>query len=125
MPIETTVLHRRAAGVLVRLKSTDPAVLATLASSFDTQPGSRGALLFARTASKRSDEEFAPQMRVFPHLGIAYGAVTLDGLNQLNQHPSVEAVVESNALRIIRPVPYLAADSTEENRPGFRGGPLG
>lgn len=113
MPIETTLLHRRAAGVLVRLKSIDPAVLATIAASFDTQPGSRGALLSASTATKRSAEEVAPQMRIFRHLGIAYGAVTLDGLNQLNKNPSVEAVVESNALRMIRPVPYLAADLTE------------
>lgn len=119
MSIEETLTHRKAAGVLVRLSSTTAKDMATLAPLFDSDAGSRGAMLMAASFSRgkrRNSPE--PQMLVFEKLGIAYGAVTQEGLKAMRKHPAVEAVKEANSLRMIRPVPYLAAAEPPKPGPG-------
>lgn len=115
MSIEETLNHRKAVGVLVRLNSTSAKDLSSLAPLFDDEAGSRGALLSAYAARARSRSSPAPQMLVFEKLGIAYGAITRDALDALRNHPAVESVKEANSLRMIRPIPYLAA--TEPAKP--------
>lgn len=108
MSIEELLLHRRAAGVLVRLASTKASDMATLAGLFDREAGSRGAMLSAGAVKGRAGNAAAP-MLVFPKLGLAYGAVTREGLDAMRKHKAVAAVSEANSLRMIRPIPYLAA----------------
>lgn len=107
MGIEDTLSHRRAVGVLVRLNTTDDTSLSGLASLFDSEDGSRGAMLSAGASKgRRKDAEPAPPMLVFKRLGLAYGAVTRDGLEAMRSHQAVSNVSEANSLRMIRPVPY-------------------
>lgn len=109
MGIEDTLSHRRAVGVLVRLNTTDDTSLSGLASLFDAEDGSRGAMLAAGASrGRRKDAEPAPPMLVFKRLGLAYGAVTRDGLEAMRSHQAVSNVSEANSLRMIRPVPYEA-----------------
>lgn len=123
MSIEDLLTHRRAAGVLVRLTSTTTADLDSLASLFDTEAGSRGALLSTGSARRRGKHTASrAPMLVFPKLGMAYGAVTRDGLDAMRKHKAVAAVSEANSLRMIRPVPYstlaaAAAPSKPEKGP--------
>jgi subtilisin len=110
MSIEDLLTHRRAAGVLVRLNSTQQADVDTLAPLFDSQEGSRGALLSAGVSRRRGRGAAAPApMLLFPRLGIAYGAITRDGLDALRKHKAVSSVSEATSLRMIRPVPYAAS----------------
>lgn len=118
MAIEDTLEHRRAAGILVSLKSTDPQDLASLATCFEDDEGSRGHLLAAAGGGRKRRDSPAPQMLVFPKLGMAYGAVTREGLDDVRKHKSVGKVTEANSLQFIRPVPYLAADAPEKPSPG-------
>jgi subtilisin family serine protease len=107
MSIEDTLTHRRAVGVLVRLKNTDEAALAGLAGLFDREDGSRGAMLAAgATRSRRKDADPLPPMLVFKRLGLAYGAVTMEGLEAVRNLEVVAGVSEANSFRMIRPVPY-------------------
>ena len=114
MSLDDLLAHRRSAGVLVRLASTEPADIASLGTLFDTESGSRGAMLAsgARHGRRKSRPSPAP-MLVFPRLGMAYGSVTRDGLEAMRQHQAVTRVSEANGLRMIRPIPYatLAAAS--------------
>ena len=112
MSIEELLSHRRSAGVLVSLKSMGDADMASLARMFDQEAGSRGAMLSAgvsRGRSRAEGDESASGMRVFRKLGIAYGAVTREGLAAMRGHKAVASVTEANSLRMIRPVPYEAA----------------
>jgi subtilisin len=91
--------------------STRPllATLDSLASLFDTEAGSRGAWLSAGFARHRGQRPAgSAPMLVFPKLGMAYGAVTRDGLESMRKHKAVAAVSEANSLRMIRPIPYAA-----------------
>jgi len=111
MSIDDLLLHRRSAGVLVRLASRTADDLKTLGSLFDGEAGSRGAMLAAGAAKGRrlkKEERPPPPMLVFPKLGVAYGSVTRDGLNAMRNCKAVRSVSEANSLRMIRPVPYLA-----------------
>ncbi|HSW03031.1 S8 family peptidase [Aquabacterium sp.] len=110
MSIEDLLTHRRAAGVLVRLASTAPGDMKSLATLFDAEAGSRGAMLSAGAArGRRRGAAAAQPMLVFPRLGLAYGAVTRDGLEAMRKHKAVTAVSEANSLRMIRPIPYTAS----------------
>lgn len=119
MSIEDLLTHRRAAGVLVRLTSTAAGDMDSLAALFDTEAGSRGALLSAGSARRRGKHRGSPSpMLVFPKLGMAYGAVTRDGLDAMRKHKAVAAVSEANSLRMIRPIPYSAgAAAAASNKP--------
>lgn len=110
MSLDDLLTHRRSAGVLVRLASTTPDDMASLGTLFDTEAGSRGAMLAsgARQGRRKAAPLSAP-MLVFPKLGMAYGAVTMDGLTAMRQHKAVARVSEANGLRMIRPIPYAAA----------------
>jgi subtilisin len=116
MSLDELLTHRRSAGVLVRLAQTaKPADMASLAQLFDTEAGSRGAMLAAgATRGRRRAVEPPQPMLHFPRLGVAYGAVTRDGLEAMRKHKAVSRVSEANGLRMIRPVPYtnLAASAS-------------
>lgn len=122
MGIEDTLSHRRAVGVLVRLNTTDDTSLSGLASLFDAEEGSRGAMLSAGASKgRRKDAEPAPPMLVFKRLGLAYGAVTREGLEAMRSHQAVGNVSEANGFRMIRPVPYeskLAASAPSKPEHG-------
>ncbi len=120
MSIEELLDHRRAAGVLVRLNTTAPAEMASLGALFDAEEGSRGAMLAAgATRGRRKDAEPAPPMLVFEKLGVAYGAVTREGLEAVRGHKAVTSVAEANSLRMIRPVPYTGLASARlPSKPG-------
>lgn len=115
MSIDELLANRRAAGVLVRLSSQSEADLTTLKDLFDSEAGSRGAVL--ATSRRRSrgggTSESPSPMLVFPKLGLAYGAVTRDGLEAMRKHHAVRSVTESNSLRMIRPVPYLTQSAQD------------
>ena len=115
MSIDELLVNRRAAGVLVRLSSQSEADLTTLKDLFDSEAGSRGAVLAtSRRRSRRSGTPESPSsMLVFPRLGLAYGAVTREGLEAMRKHQAVRSVTESNSLRMIRPVPYLAQSALD------------
>ncbi len=119
MSIDELLLHRRSAGVLVRLASSTPADLASLGKLFDAEAGSRGAMLMSGAArGRRKAAAPLPPMLVFPRLGMAYGAVTLDGLAAMRKHKAAGSVTEANGLRMIRPVPYTSlASSTMASAP--------
>jgi subtilisin len=107
MSLEEVLSHRRSAGVLVRLSSMLAADMASLGSLFDDEAGSRGAVLSqGRSKARRGGEAPPPAMRVFEKLGVAYGAVTREGLDAVRSHKAVSKVTEANSLRMIRPVPY-------------------
>lgn len=115
MKLDELLTHRHSAGVLVRLKSTQPEEMSSLSSLFETQAGSRGAMLAAGASrGRRKAAQAPPRMLHFPKLGLAYGAVTRDGLDAMRKHTAVERVSEANSLRMIRPIPYtgLAANTT-------------
>lgn len=113
MSLEELLSHRRSAGVLVRLASLDETDIVSLAGLFDSEKGSRGAMLAAAASRGRHKTAEKPPMLVFRKLGIAYGAVTRDGLAKMRDHKAVANVTEANGLRMIRPVPYagLAAST--------------
>jgi subtilisin family serine protease len=115
MSIDELLVNRRAAGVLVRLASQNEADLRTLNQLFDSDPGSRGAMLATRRRGTRRSvaAQAASPMLVFPKLGLAYGAVTREGLEAMRKHKAVRSVTESNSLRMIRPVPYVAQSSQD------------
>jgi subtilisin len=107
MSLEDLLTHRRSAGVLVRLSTQSAQALSSLATLFDAEAGSRGAMLSASAkGGNKSGQPVPSPMRVFPKLGVAYGAVTRDGLDAMRKHEAVVSVTEANGLRMIRPVPY-------------------
>lgn len=119
MSLDDLLTHRRSAGVLVRLASTTPDDIASLGTLFDTEAGSRGAMLAsgARHGRRKAAPKPAP-MLVFPKLGMAYGAVTLEGLAAMRRHQAVTRVSEANGMRMIRPIPYASlAASAHPVRP--------
>lgn len=114
MSLDELLMSRRSAGVLVRLAPHTEGELSSLNGLFDAEAGSRGAMLAAGAARRRrSSSNATPAMLVFPKLGVAYGSVTRDGLDAMRKHKAVRSVTEANGLRMIRPVPYLAATATQ------------
>lgn len=118
MSLDDLLLHRRAVGVLVRITSTTATDMDSLGSLFDTEAGSRGAMLSAGLAHGRHKSNPSLPMLVFPKLGVAYGAVTREGLEAMRKHKAVASISVANSLRMIRPVPYRhLATSSAPSKP--------
>lgn len=114
MTLDELLANRRSAGVLVRLAPHTEADLASLKGLFDAEAGSRGAMLEAGAARRRRNSSAPPApLLLFPKLGVAYGSVTREGLDAMRRHKAVKSVSEANGLRMIRPIPYLAATAAQ------------
>ncbi len=123
MSIDQALENRMSVGVIVQLNTVDANVISSVAKCFDCAEGTRGAALKAGTnSSGGKDSAYKSHVRVFKKLGVAYGSITSEGLKNLEQHEAVTRVAEADGMRLIRPVPKLAATSPKSPPKGVTWG---